>query len=76
MSNSLSAVQDLMVSQWCCWGFGSAGMWHSVIGWVVPDVLKDHGAFIFRCQAVVRLGLLHPLVIGSLTLDIRHYNKN
>ena len=22
-------------------------MWHSVIGWVVPDVSKDHIAFIF-----------------------------
>jgi len=42
---------------------------------VVPDVLKDHNAFIFKCQAVIRLGLLHPLVIRSSTLDPRHYQQ-
>ena len=34
-----------------CWGFKSPGLWH-VIGQVVPDILKDCGAFIFKGPAV------------------------
>lgn len=30
------------------WGFMSFGMLDFVVGWVVPDTLKDHNAFIFE----------------------------
>jgi hypothetical protein len=38
-------------------------MWYCVTGWVVCDILKDYGAFTFRCQAVQKeflLGLPDP----------------
>jgi hypothetical protein len=33
------------------WGFKSSGMWHHVIVWVIPSVLKDCDTFIFKGQA-------------------------
>jgi hypothetical protein len=33
-------------------GFRAPGLWHRLIGWVIPDILKDCGAFIFIDHAV------------------------
>lgn len=45
-------MSDLRFSQQCGWRFKSAQMWHCLVGWVVPGVSKDHGAFVFKDQAV------------------------
>jgi len=37
----ICSVQVWLFSQLCNWGFWSCGMWHSIIMWVVPDVLKE-----------------------------------
>jgi len=48
----------LSLSFWnltCCWWFRSRGMWHSVIGWVVPIIPEDRGAFILKGkQSIIR----------------------
>lgn len=43
-------LQDLMLSQQCCWRFKSPGMCHCVSGLVVPNISKDHNALIFRAM--------------------------
>jgi len=50
-------VQDFGLSQWSGWRLRSTGMWHSVVGQAVPDLLQDHSTFIFR----ILLGMLNPL---------------
>jgi hypothetical protein len=50
-------VQDCRLSQWSGWRPRSTGMWHSVVGQAVPNLLKDHSIFIFR----ILLGMLNPL---------------
>ena len=42
----------------------------TVIGWVVPDVLQDHGAIIFRVRRFKKIafGLLDPEGVGILCL--------
>lgn len=32
------------------WGFWSAWTWHFVAGWVVPSILKEHFAIIFKSK--------------------------
>jgi hypothetical protein len=39
-------MKDLMFSERFCWRFSSSVMWHCVIGWVVPDISKEHNVFI------------------------------
>jgi len=39
-------MKDLMFSEWFSWRFKSSLMWHYVICWVVPDISKEHNAFI------------------------------
>jgi hypothetical protein len=45
-------LRDLSISQRCCWRFKSRGMWRSVVGVTVPDVLKDSTAFFPHCLTV------------------------
>jgi hypothetical protein len=33
-------VQIVRFSKWCCRRFKSSGMWHCVVGWIVPDNSK------------------------------------
>lgn len=42
------SVTSLGLSQWCNQGFQSSGIWCCVAGLVVPDMAKDHSAFVFR----------------------------
>jgi hypothetical protein len=35
---------NLRFLQWCCWRLLPSGMWHCVVWWVVPDVLKGPSA--------------------------------
>ena len=46
-----------------------SGMWHCVVGWVVPDILKDCGAFIVRGQVshLRRPGSLNILIVKLVT---------
>jgi hypothetical protein len=53
----LQNVQSsLRVSQRCYWELRYSEMWRHADWWVVPDVSKKHGAFIFRGQAVQENG--------------------
>jgi hypothetical protein len=45
LSKLLSLLWDLRFSQWCWCGFMSSGMWHYVIGWVVPNIWKALHSF-------------------------------
>lgn len=40
-------MQDVRFTQQCFWGFRSSGVTHRALGLVVPDVLRDHIAFVF-----------------------------
>ena len=46
-----------------------SGMWHYVVGWVVPDILKDCGTFIVRGQVshLRRPGSLNILIVKLVT---------
>ena len=37
-------------SQQHCWGFRSLGMWHCIVGSLVPKVMEEHSAFILRTK--------------------------
>jgi hypothetical protein len=43
---------DLAFSWQHCQGFGSSGMWHCVVGWMVADILGEHGVLVFKGQAI------------------------
>jgi len=45
-------LPDLTFSQQCFWSLRSSGIWHCVTRWVVPNIPKDCGTFIFKNQAV------------------------
>jgi hypothetical protein len=45
--NILNTMWDLGLSQQRSWQLMPPGMWCCVLGGVVPNVLKDHDAFIF-----------------------------
>jgi len=49
-------LQDMRLSQQCCWRFKSYGMLHQADWWTVTDVSKEHSAVIFRAL----LGLFYP----------------
>jgi len=40
----ISVAQALRFSQQCYWRHKSFGMWHCVIGWLVPDIVKECSA--------------------------------
>jgi hypothetical protein len=50
ISSALIHVQDLRFSNWSCWVIKSSGTLCCVAGQVVPNVLKDHSAFLFRIK--------------------------
>lgn len=54
-------LQDLMFSQWCYWCLKSYRTWHSVTGWVVPNVFKDQRAFIFKFKQCLQIPLPNSL---------------
>jgi len=41
-------ITYLYLKQYCIWGLCLLRCGRCVIGWMVPDFLKDHGAFIFK----------------------------
>lgn len=48
------------LQQWHCWRFRSCGMWCHVMGWLVPDILKEYSAVIAsRTIAWVLKGRYH-----------------
>ena len=61
-------LRDFILWQQRCWGFKSPGLWH-VIGQVVPDVLKDCSASVFKGPPVQEFFLdfnSHSIVIPLL----------
>jgi hypothetical protein len=40
-------------SQCCLWIAMSSVIWHCIVGWVVPGVLKEHSAFIIKGRLVL-----------------------
>jgi len=56
----------------CCWEWRLCAMWSSVVGRVVPDILKDHCAFSFMGHASSEL--LDPGRCGHCNLMI-HQEK-
>ena len=66
---------SLRVSQRCYWELRYSEMWRHVDWWILPDVSKNHGAFIFRGQAVQEKGdttfptsgITHPKTQRSAT---------
>ena len=67
-------LRDLRLSQFCCWRCKPSGIWRSVNGWAVPDVLNINGTFSFRISLRRRLlGLHHVpenLNLQSLSLSL------
>jgi len=46
------SLRDCRILQLCLWGIGSFVVWRFVVGWLVPYVSKDNGAFVFRNKAL------------------------
>jgi hypothetical protein len=57
----------LRFSQRCSWGFWSSGMWRSVAGLGIYNILKDCVAFIFTGQGVKK----KKFFLNCLTLKIK-----
>lgn len=56
-----------------CRVFKPSGMRQCVVGWVVPDVSEDHGAFIFRVKRITDFALY--TCVGRLLCDASGYSK-
>jgi hypothetical protein len=62
-------MQDLRFSQQCSWGFRSSGMWHHVIGQMVPNLSKGTQCFQLTCPVVPDKGT-------AFFQDIRNHLSN
>lgn len=61
-------IWDMRFSQQWSWGFRPSVMWHSLIGFVVPDLSKDQVDLILTCQAVLEdEGITIPWNVRSYT---------
>lgn len=71
---------DLSSSHGCSWRVRSSEMWLYVLGWVVPDIKRDHSVFIFRVKHLKKnglLGWLYPEDEGTMiTLKVGNYLPN
>jgi len=45
---TLHTLQYFRISQQSCWTFKSSGTWHCAAKWMVPNILKYHGAFTLK----------------------------
>jgi len=67
LSATRSPVRDLRFSQWFCWRSKCSGLWRLTVRLVVPEILKQSNASIFRVR------LRGPEVGGTIIL--RNFGK-
>lgn len=57
--------KEIWGCQWFCWRSTCFGLWHCVVGWVVPNISKDHSAFF--------LGFVDLDSTGTVLLHVSNY---
>ena len=59
------------VKVYCFWQSKYTGMWRCVVGWMVPNILKNHSAFVFSVKQPKKVKTCHPFKYWKLLVQRR-----